>query len=170
MAKKSQVISDIFDDIRKVCQVLNEQSKRAERETGITGPQLYAIKLIKDMAPVRVCDLASRMYLHPATVIGILDRLQSKGFINRVRSKQDRRVVKVELTRKGKNIVQKAPEAAQSILVRRLEKLPIKKLQEIALSLDLFSSILSNQELPSQLIHSLEVDKTNRQRKTILCC
>ena len=52
-----------------------------------------------------VSELARRMYLHPATVVGIFTRLESHGLIKRTRSKEDRRVVWVELTLKGKNLV-----------------------------------------------------------------
>jgi len=81
MAKKSAVVSEIIDDIRRVFQVVNEQSKKAKRETGLTGPQLWAIKTIAELSSVRVSDLARRMYLHPATVVGILNRLELQGLI-----------------------------------------------------------------------------------------
>jgi DNA-binding MarR family transcriptional regulator len=145
--------------------VVNEQSKKAERETGITGPQLWAIKVIGDLSPVRVSDLASRMYLHPATVVGILDRLELRGLVKRVRSKDDRRVVKVELTDDGKKIVTKAPQVAQGLLVAGLEGLPIKKLNEIASALEELVHILGAQELPPQLILSTEVNLPKRNKR-----
>jgi len=109
MARKSAVVAEIIDDIRRVFQVVNEQSKKAKRETGLTGPQLWAIKMIGELSPVRVSDLAARMYLHPATVVGILNRLELQGLINRMRTNEDRRVVKVTLTDAGNAIVAKAP-------------------------------------------------------------
>ena len=94
MTNKSLKVSIIIDNIRRVFKAVNEQSKKAEHETGITGPQLWAIKIIGDLSPVRVSDLARHMYLHPATVVGILDRLESGKLVKRVRSKDDKRVVK----------------------------------------------------------------------------
>jgi MarR family transcriptional regulator, organic hydroperoxide resistance regulator len=82
--------------------VVNEYSKKAERETGLTGPQLWAIKVISEDAPIKVSDLARRMYLHPATVVGILDRLEARDLASRTRSLVDRRVVEIELTEKGR--------------------------------------------------------------------
>ena len=79
MERKAVVVAGIIDDIRRVFQVVNEQSKKAKRETGLTGPQLWAIKMIGELSPVRVSDLAARMYLHPATVVGILNRLELQG-------------------------------------------------------------------------------------------
>jgi DNA-binding MarR family transcriptional regulator len=101
MTDKSARVSKIIDNIRRLFKAVNEQSKKAEHETGITGPQLWAIKIIGDLSPVRVSDLAQRMHLHPATVVGILDRLESRKLVKRMRSKDDKRVVKVTLTDNG---------------------------------------------------------------------
>jgi len=39
------------------------------------------MKVIAEEAPIRVDDIARRIYLHPVTVIGILDKLESKGLV-----------------------------------------------------------------------------------------
>ena len=132
MGRKAMVVAEIIDDIRRVFQVVNEQSKKAKRETGLTGPQLWAIKMIGELSPIRVSDLAARMYLHPATVVGILNRLELQGLIKRMRTNEDRRVVKIELTDAGNAIVAKAPQVAQGLLVAGLEVLPLKKLKDIS--------------------------------------
>ena len=116
MSGKDVAVSKITDDVRRVFQVVNGQSKKARRETGLTGPQLWAIKMIGELSPVRVSDLAARMYLHPATVVGILNRLELQGLINRMRTNEDRRVVKIALTDAGNAIVVKAPRVAQGLL------------------------------------------------------
>ena len=107
MAKKSAVVSEIIDNIRRVFQVVNEKSKKATIKTGLTGPQLWAIKTIAELSPVRVSDLARRMYLHPATVVGMLNRLELQGLIKRLRTNDDRRIVNVELTNAGNMLVAK---------------------------------------------------------------
>jgi MarR family transcriptional regulator, organic hydroperoxide resistance regulator len=159
MSDKSQVVSNIIDNIRRVFQVVNEQSKRAERETGITGPQLWAIKTISQESPIMVSELAQRMYLHPATVVGILDRLEKQDLVTRVRSTVDRRVVRIELTERGQELVIKAPEVAQGLLVNGLEKLPGKKLLSIDHGLNTLVDILGAQRIPPRLILSPEVNK-----------
>src|SRR5664280_2466762 len=98
MLDKNQKISDIIDNLRRVFQILNEQSKKVERETGLTGPQLWAIKTINESSPVNVSELANKLYLHPTTVVGIIDRLEKQDLVKRQRSKEDRRVVLIELT------------------------------------------------------------------------
>jgi len=166
MVKKSSVVCEIIDDIRRVFQVVNEQSKKAKRKTGLTGPQLWAIKTIAELSPVRVSDLARRMYLHPATVVGILNRLELQGLIKRIRTTKDRRIVYVELTDGGNALVIKAPQVAQGLLVAGLEELPLEKLQGIASGLQELVNILGAQELPPQLILSPEVNLPKKQEST----
>jgi DNA-binding MarR family transcriptional regulator len=156
--KKQKAIADIFDNLRRVYQVINEQSKKAKKKTGITGPQLWAIKMIAESSPVQVSELAHKMYLHPATVVGILNRLEKKGLILRVRTREDRRIVDVNLTQEGKSLVVRAPEVAQGLLAAGLEVLPASRLMDIASSLDELVQILGAQELPPHLILSPEVN------------
>src|SRR3974390_3278726 len=98
MGNNADEISEVIDNLRRSIKAINEYSRNAEKETGLTGPQLWAIKLVAGNAPIKVSDLARHMYLHPATVVGILDRLESKGLVQRTRSTEDRRVVEIDLT------------------------------------------------------------------------
>lgn len=114
---------EIIDNLRRVFQAINEYSKNAERLTGLTGPQLWALKILSTNAPLRVSSLARQMFLHPATVVGILDRLEAKGLVTRTRSTEDRRAVNLHLSASGKELVEKAPEIAQVMLVKGLDQL-----------------------------------------------
>src|SRR5512144_832875 len=164
MAKRAEIVTEIIDNLRRVFQVVNEQSKKAERETGLTGPQLWAIKTISRESPIMVSEIARRMYLHPATVVGILDRLEKQGLVLRVRSTEDRRVVKVELTRQGRALVKKAPEVSQGLLVSGLEKIGTNKLKNISEGLDQMVDILGAQNIPPQLMLSPEVNKPAKRK------
>ena len=158
MNETARMVADIIDNLRRVFQVINEQSKKIERETSLTGPQLWAIKVIAENAPIKVSDLARRMYLHPATVVGILDRLEGRGLATRTRSCEDRRVVEIDLTAQGKYLVDQSPEVAQGLLVKGLETLPAEKLCRIGDGLEQLVTILGAQEIPPKLILSQEVN------------
>lgn len=165
MPERTDTIADIVDNIRRVFQVVNEHSKKAERKAGITGPQLWAIKTIAQGAPIMVSEIAMRMHLHAATVVGILDRLETHGLVRRVRSTEDRRVVRVELTGHGERLVQKAPEVAQGLLVSGLEKLNMRNLKNISTVLDQLVEILGAQGIPPKLILSPEVNQPRKKKQ-----
>jgi DNA-binding MarR family transcriptional regulator len=164
--KKQRAIADIFDNLRRVYQVINEQSKKAKKQTGITGPQLWAIKMIAESSPVQVSELAHKMYLNPATVVGILNRLEEQGLVSRTRTREDRRIVDVNLTAEGKALVARAPEVAQGLLAAGLEVLPATRLLDIASALDQLVQILGAQEVPPHLILSPEVNVPRKLKKS----
>lgn len=159
MEENAPLIGEIVDNLRRIFQVVHGQSKKAERATGLTGPQLWAIKVIADHAPIRVSDLAVRLYLHPATTVGILDRLEKKGLVARVRSQKDRRGVEVTLTESGREVVARAPQVAQGLLVSGLERLSTRKLKTIDSGLAQMVKILGAQEMPPRLFLSPEVNR-----------
>jgi DNA-binding MarR family transcriptional regulator len=156
--RKAPMISEIIDNLRRIFQAVHLHSTKAKRQAGLTGPQLWAIKMIAESAPLRVSELAAKMYLHPATVVGILDRLEGSGLVIRVRSREDRRVVHVELTQAGRELVHRAPEVAQGVLVSGLEAIPTARLSAIAVGLAEMVRILGAQELPPKLFLSSEIN------------
>lgn len=169
MPVKSDTVAEIIDNIRRIFQTVNEHSKQAEHRTCLTGPQLWAIKTIAQGAPIMVSEIATRMHLHPATVVGILDRLERSSLVRRVRSAEDRRVVRVELTAQGQDLVRRAPEVAQGLLVSGLEQLKTKNLKNIASALDQMVEILGAQGIPPKLLLSPEVNKpfkTGQKKKS----
>jgi DNA-binding MarR family transcriptional regulator len=152
------MVATIMDNIRRVFQVVNEQSKQVERETGLTGPQLWTIKVMAQHSPVQVTQLAKKMYLHPATVGGILDRLEKRGLVMRNRSTIDRRVVEVSLTDEGRQLVDHSPEVASNKITHGLESLEYQELAVIQQGLERLALILDAKELPPKLIGTTEVN------------
>lgn len=158
VAESAHLIREVMDNLRRVFQVINDDSKLAKSTTGFTGPQLWALKVLAEHAPLRVSDLAARMYLHPSTVVGILHRMEVKSLVERRRSNSDRRVVHVELTAAGKSIALRIPTVTQSALLAGLESLDMSELHTVAQGLRLQVKILNAQELPPQLLLSREIN------------
>jgi DNA-binding MarR family transcriptional regulator len=163
MKDKKMIIANTVDNLRRVFQAINEYSKRAEYETGLTGPQLWAIKVIAENGSVCVSDLAAKMYLHAATVIGILDRLESRGLITRIRSRNDRRFVVVELSEQGKQLVKNSPGVAQGLLVKGLEQLPMHLLENVSKGLEKIVELLGASSIPPRMMLSPEINMPVRK-------
>ena len=153
MARTPEEIPDVIDNLRRVFQVLNEYANNAEKTTGLTGTQIWGMKLVALYAPIRVSDLARRMYLHPATVVGILDRLEARGLVTRTRSLKDRRAVDITLSSAGKEIVARAPEIAQDKLVKGLETLSDEEFSRVADGMAQMVRILRVEHIPPQQMH-----------------
>jgi DNA-binding MarR family transcriptional regulator len=143
----------VIDNLRRVFQAITEYSKAAEHITGLTGPQLWALKILANTAPLRVSDIARQMYLRPPTVVGIIDRLEKKGLVTRTRSKEDRRAVDLDLSDMGKEVVSKAPEVAQIMLLQGLKVLSDDQFSSVADGMQLMVKVLGAEHITPQPLH-----------------
>ena len=72
----------------------------------ITTSQMVTLMRIYEKDITRVGDLSREMHVSAPTMTGVVDRLLRNGYLKRRRDKDDRRVVNVELTPKGRGVVQ----------------------------------------------------------------
>lgn len=144
---KTVIVEETVNNLRRLFQVINKQSKSFDLENGLTGPQLWAVKVLFDEsdAAMTVSRLAALMFLDASTVVRILNSLEEKSLVQRVRSTYDRRVVYVSLTEKGGQIMNQTPNVAHNLLMNGLKTLSENKLHTIALGLSQLVNILDSQ-------------------------
>jgi len=145
----SVIAEETVNNLRRLFQVVNKQSKNEAAETGLTGPQLWAIKVLSGEAGdlITVSKLAQRMCLNSSTVVRILDGLEEKGLVERVRSTNDRRKVHVTLTSAGSLIVNQSPNVAHNLLIKSLNMLSENKLYNIANGLSQLVNIMDSENI-----------------------
>lgn len=95
--------------LRRLARALDVQSSRINRDSGMTLPQLIVLTCIRNLGEVTGRSIALAADLSPPTVVGILDKLEEKGLIERYRSEKDRRIVHARLTGKGDAFLARAP-------------------------------------------------------------
>lgn len=140
-------ISEIMQSLRRIIKSLQDYSQTVFSHFGITGPQLWALKTINQLGSLSLGELSKRMYLHPSTISGVIDRLEKKGYLVRDRIENDRRVVRVQLTPKGKMLVRKAPNPVQGKMIYGLRKLKKEKLNLIYESVQKLVEIMEAKNL-----------------------
>ncbi len=124
-------ISETVQSLRRIFKAIQDYSQEVSSSFGITGPQLWALKTVSQHAGLALGELSRKMYLHPSTVTGVIDRLESKGYVVRDRDSADRRVVKVKLTPAGQDLAAKAPNPVQGKMIYGLMKLSENELNAI---------------------------------------
>jgi len=116
-------ISETMQSLRRIIKALQDYSQTVYSHFGITGPQLWILKTLYQNGSLSLGELSKGMYLNPSTITGVVDRLENRGFVLRGRNKIDRRVIKVQLTSKGTELVKKAPNPIQGKMVYGLRKM-----------------------------------------------
>jgi DNA-binding MarR family transcriptional regulator len=74
---------------------------------GLTYPQFIVLMILWEDAPCSVSHIGTRSLLNSNTLTPLLKRLQQLGYVRRVRSAQDERVVNIELTDAGAKLKNK---------------------------------------------------------------
>ena len=95
--------------MRRISRALDVHSRRIDKEIGLTLPQLVVLTCVRDLGEVISRAISKEADLSPPTVVGILDKLEAKGMIERYRSPQDRRIVFTRLTENGRLALEQAP-------------------------------------------------------------
>lgn len=126
----------ILSSLRRIIRSVDSYSRRLATEYGMTVPQLLCMLKIDELGPLTLKELSREVYLNPSTIVGIVDRLEKSGILTRERSVKDRRRVRISLTDRGKDLVERSPSPLQDSLVRSIEQLPELERATIALSLE----------------------------------
>lgn len=85
-------------------------SDEAAKEVGLQPQQyqlLLALRAIPDKAEATVGRLAQSLYLKHHSVVGLIDRLESRGYVRRRRNAENRREVLIQLLPLGRRTLDK---------------------------------------------------------------
>ena len=75
---------------------------------GLTYTQYITMMVLWEEKRINVKDLGKRLFLDSGTLTPLLKVLEKDGYITRTRSKEDERVLMVELTKEGAQLKKKA--------------------------------------------------------------
>ena len=97
----------------------------------VTQTQFLVIISIHSSGKCSMNTLADSMHVSMPTISGVVDRLVKSGYILRVEDSSDRRLVLVELSAKGKNLVEQFQKAAGTRWEEILKSLSPKELESM---------------------------------------
>ena len=118
------------------------QARTQEAGFDMTSVQFAALDAIAEQPGIDQASLAATISFDRATIGGVIDRLESKGLVQRAVSESDRRARLLSLTRDGEKLLaacRPIVEALQAEILgalSRTERKAFLKLAHKALSLD----------------------------------
>ncbi|HFR4576544.1 TPA: MarR family winged helix-turn-helix transcriptional regulator [Streptococcus suis] len=96
--KINEYLTAIFNNVL----VIQENSLRKSRFNDISIKEMHTIDEIGDKKGATPSDIARALMVTLGTVTTSLNNLERKGYVERVRSTRDRRVIHLYLTKKGR--------------------------------------------------------------------
>jgi DNA-binding MarR family transcriptional regulator len=84
-------------------------TQRTMAEHGITSQQASILFMVASGKCLLAAELAREYGIDASAVTRLIDRLEKRGLLTRVRSNEDRRVVRLALTPEGQGIARRLP-------------------------------------------------------------
>jgi DNA-binding MarR family transcriptional regulator len=86
---------------------LEPWEKFLKATAGLTNNQYNVLRILRGSHPSRLAcsEIADRMIARDPDVTRLVDRLSRRGLVTRLRGRQDRRVVEVAITDKGREVL-----------------------------------------------------------------
>ena len=113
--------AEVVQELSRAVDMQARQSRKSYQEFGITENQGAILRFLVQYGPQSSIQLSKRLYVTPSNMTGIIDRLETKGLINRIRQR-DRRVMDIHLTEKGYGLIQNLPDPVDVKLRWALQK------------------------------------------------
>lgn len=139
--------SEVLIILRRIIRAIDLRSRQLMQQTGCTGPQLLVLQALAQHEEMTAGKLASEVNLSKGTVTSILDRLERRELIQRVRSHTDRRKIYVHLTEQGQGQLASAPTLLQERFIERFVELKDWEQSQILASLQRLAEMMDAQDI-----------------------
>lgn len=135
-------VDEVGDTVKRIVRNFQMIERDRLKPLGFTMTQCYCLIELLHHEDMTMHELSSNMNLNTSTMTRIVDKLVRDDYITRSRSKEDRRIVTAQLTKKGQTsalLVQDNINEYYQDITRNLPKDKIEEvLESVSLLMDAF--------------------------------
>ena len=115
--EKNKVALELWEKLSKAYDKVRKVQSKQMFEKNLTAPQFGVLEVLSKSGPVPLKKISEEMMVTGANITCVVDNLEKEGFVRRVPSKEDRRVILAELTQIGKAKIDAIiPEYSESMV------------------------------------------------------
>jgi MarR family transcriptional regulator, 2-MHQ and catechol-resistance regulon repressor len=103
MGDKKQTALDLWEKLSKSYDKIRKVQSKQMFEQKLTTPQFGVLEILNKVGPVPLKKISEEMMVTGANITCVVENLEKEGYVKRVPSKEDRRVIHAELTPTGKS-------------------------------------------------------------------
>jgi len=144
--KRAIAAHEVLQKLRVVIRSTQAHSRWVEKQCGVSSAQLWAMWELYSSPGLKVSELSKALSIHQSTASNMLDKLEEKKLIRRERSGPDQRVVRLNLTKTGQSLIEKAPKPVQGVVSEALEHLSDSDLRKLQQALQALVSSMGDVE------------------------
>lgn len=133
--------------LRRIIRAIDVHSRHLMERFGVTGPQLMALQELARLGQVPVGVLARNVHVSHPTMTGILDRLEKRGLVQRIRDNHDRRRMTAAATKEGLKVLEAAPSPLQDRFRSEFSRLEEWEQTQMLATLQRIAAMMAAEEL-----------------------
>ena len=124
----------VFVALLQAADFLGQEAERLLKAAGLTGAQYNVLRILRGAEPEGLpCrGIGDRMISHDPDMTRLLDRLEKRSLITRVRQTDDRRVIKTRITPAGLALLKSLDQPVRELHKRQFSHLPAARLKTLA--------------------------------------
>lgn len=109
---------DIYRELSRIQRAFHLDSKRIEKDSGISLPQWLCLHLLQNSSSFSATptDLKNALNVNASTISGIIGRLEQKSLIHKKQDLKDKRITRIELSVAGDRLLQSMKPSRVTLL------------------------------------------------------
>lgn len=104
--EKSKMALELWEKLSKAYDKVKRVQAKQMFENKLTAPQFGVLEILNKIGSVPLKKISEEMMVTGANITCVVDNLEKEGFVKRIPSKEDRRVILAELTPAGKSKIE----------------------------------------------------------------
>ena len=121
----------VLDCVRRIVRALRLFDREAEKLAGLSGAQLFVLRNL-GAATLSVNELAERTHTDQSSVSVVAEKLVQRGLVKRSRAAGDLRRAQLQMTERGRKVLNSSPAAAQERMISGLKGLSSRERKMLA--------------------------------------
>lgn len=130
LEEKEKQVDDILSSFRCITHHYQQLLWMDAEELKITSTQLMVLRKLSAHPDIGITELADLLHLGNSAASGVVDRMVKAGLITRERSQSDRRIFKLAMTDKGREIREQSKQSFKRYL-QPLADIPAEDAREL---------------------------------------
>ncbi len=121
----------IFVALLQAADALGQEAEQLLKTAGLTGAQYNVLRILRGAEPEGLpCrGIGDRMISHDPDMTRLLDRLEKRGLITRMRQTDDRRVVKTRITPQALSLLKTLDQPIRELHKRQFRHMSAARLK-----------------------------------------
>ncbi|MFN4330297.1 MAG: MarR family winged helix-turn-helix transcriptional regulator [Limnobacter sp.] len=128
----TNALEDSLVALRRIIRATESDSRALAKRADMATSELHTLQVVEDNPGISPGELARALGLSPVTSTVILQKLESRELVQKIRSRQDKRRLEVVLTERGRQELGQAPSSLHRVFSHHFTELAPWEQHQIA--------------------------------------